>query len=343
MIDALGKAVQQGLNGIGAAVRAVEDLPADALEKIPLLGSPLGATYRTLAQIALQPVHASVTGAASYVGGGLSAVENSLSELKGGWRFNVASEIEVHKVAAHLRKAGVDPTAGSFMLLYAARESAEFKSGHELVGNATELGVLDRGRIEMIEAYTQMGLKKALVESLEDPKRSMGELDEDDLALLYGSVELAGKRKPDGTIERNKKGHVMTDVSGDLLIKSILEGIESAKLHKGMMEMPDKDGKSRNVEAWVLENGHKFPESARVAIRAQIIGAHMDGRTALEYKKDQIIDALEWKEEWTPTQSNNFRSLLAVCQRADGLLATLADTVGKELIDAATTIARKGT
>jgi hypothetical protein len=239
----------------------------------------------------------------------------------------------VRMFADALDGSGVTPTPGDMMKLYLARNSAEFKSG-KIVGSETEMGALDIGRLKAVNAYTQMGLKNSLIREFSSIRRSFGTIGEDDLKELCKKVEIVAELK-DGKITRDGQ-FVKTKIKDDDLVSGIIEGIESAAFKKVV------DDKEKHV-GWTLANGKFLTEDGRQSIAAKIVSAHFEGGSALEYKGDQIIDAVSIVEGWKPVQINRFKQSIETNLKGDGSIYTSKQSFAEYIFQiVATTINRGG-
>jgi hypothetical protein len=234
--------------------------------------------------------------------------------------------------AGALSAAGVTPTPGEAMKLYLARDSEQFKTG-KIVGSSTEMGALDIGRLKAVNAYTQMGLKNSLIREFSSIRRSFGTIGEDDLKELCKKVEIVAELK-DGKITRDGE-FVKTKIKDDDLISGIIEGKESAAFKKVV------DEKGKHV-GWTLANGKFLTEDGRQSIAAKVVSAHFEGSSALEYKGDQIIDAVSIVEGWKPVQINRFKESLEGNMRADGSISTQGQSWFGDILKVLELTIRKG-
>lgn len=238
----------------------------------------------------------------------------------------------VRMFADALEASGSTPTPGDMMKLYLARDSDEFKKGN-IKGSDTEMGALDIGRLKAVNTYTQMGLKNSLIREFSSIRRSFGTIGEDDLKEICKKVKIVAELK-DGKIIREGE-FVKTKIKEDDLVSGILEGKES----EGFKKIEDAKGK---LVGWELANGKVLTEDGRQSIAAKIISAHFEGSSALEYKGDQIIDAVAIEEGWKPVEINRFKQSIDTNLKADGSIYTSRQAFAEYLYQILEITIRKG-
>jgi hypothetical protein len=72
------------------------------------------------------------------------------------------------------------------------------------------------------------------------------------------------------------------------------------------------------------------------------VSAHFEGSSALEYKGDQIIDAVSIVEGWKPVQINRFKESLEGNMRADGSISTQGQSWFGDILKVLELTIRKG-
>lgn len=296
--------------GISKVLRGVMDGPADTLKDLGRASDNilvdatcglLGSTYRLAAQVALQPVNLVSSSLSAYFGSAFNNFEQALNPR--GWRQATAAGVEIRDMAGRLKDLGIEPTPGELQKLYLARNTDAFKSGDLRAA-------LNEGRAMAVGAYTEMQLKKNILEYMEDPSYPLGNVSEDDIKSLYKDIQVSYTM--DGK-------EMKTTITGPAIIKSILEGKGSEALQQVLVDGPNGE----KVVQWKFKDTDTYlSEQGRLKLKSMIQGAHIAASTALEYKGDDITQAVAWNEKWSPTQAERFVKILKSEMGSDKLIRT---------------------
>jgi hypothetical protein len=298
-------------SAISKALEGMMDAPADLAKNLGAKSNNIlvdatcglaGSAYRLAAQVALQPLNAATTSLGAFFGSAFENLEKSLDSK--GWRHATAAGLELRDLAGKLKEMGIEPTPGELQKLYLARQSEAFKSGDLQTA-------LHEGRKMAIESYTEMKLKSNILEYMEDPSFPLGNVSEEDIKSLYNQVEISY------TIDA--EGKMKTEIVGPPIIKSIMEGKNSEDLQQVLADGPNGE----KVVQWRFKDTDTFlSEQGRVKLRSMIQGAHLSASTALEYKGDDITNAVAWREKWSPSEAERFVKILKSEIGTDKLIRT---------------------
>jgi len=318
-------------SAISKALEGIMDAPADLAKDLGtksnniLVGATCGLAgsgYRLAAQVALQPLNAATTSLGAFFGSAFENLEKSLDSK--GWRHATAAGLELRDLAGKLKEMGIEPTPGELQKLYLARETEAFRSGDLQTA-------LREGKKMAIESYTEMKLKSNILEYMEDPAFPLGDVSEEDIKSLYSKVEISY------TID--SEGEMKTEIIGPAIIKSILEGKSSDDLKQTEFVGHNNE----KIVGWKFKDTDTYlSEQGRLKLRSMIQGAHLSASTALEYKGDDITNAVAWREKWSPSEAERFVKILKSEVGTDKLIKTNTQATWDLLEEFFGTLAKHG-